>query len=235
MPRWGMVIDLDKCTGCQACVVACKVENNVPVVSPGEAAMGRVISWMDLITVVEGKYPEVKVRYIPRPCMHCDHPPCTKVCPVYATVKEKNGLVAQTYNRCIGCRYCTTACPYTVKYFNWYMPQWPAEYEDCLNPDVSIRTKGVVEKCTFCHHRLQKSRETARAEGREVASEGEYVPACVSVCPAGAMYFGDFDAPETTVSKLRHGARAFQLLEELGTEPKVIYLSEGEWHGTWER
>jgi Fe-S-cluster-containing dehydrogenase component len=230
MPRWGMVIDLDKCTGCQACTVACKVENNVPCVEPDEAAKGRVISWMEVLTTVEGEYPNLRVRYMPRPCMQCDNPPCTKVCPVRATYRNPEGLVAQIYPRCIGCRYCTNNCPYTVKYFNWYRPEWPPEMETYLSPDVAIRPKGIVEKCTFCHHRLQRAREQARAEGRELR-EGDYVPACVESCPSGAMYFGDLDDPISTVTQLAQGARAFRLLEELGTEPKVHYLREGEWYG----
>jgi len=228
--RWGMVIDLDKCTGCQACVVACKVENNTPFAVPEEAARGRTIAWMDVITTIEGDYPNVRVRYVPRPCMQCDNPPCTKVCPVGATYRNPEGLVAQIYPRCIGCRYCTNNCPYTVKYFNWYRPEWPQEMQSALNPDVSIRPKGVVEKCTFCHHRLQRAREEARAEGREV-QEGDYVPACVESCPSKAMYFGDLDDPNSTVAHLAESARAFRLMEELGTEPKVYYLREGDWYG----
>jgi len=225
MVRWGMVIDLDKCSGCQACVVACKAENNVPFASPEEAQKGRVINWMEIIPIIEGEYPELKARLIPRPCMHCDHPPCTKVCPVYATFKNEEGLVAQVYKRCIGCRYCTTACPYTVKYFNWYKPAWPEEMRAFLNPDVSVRQKGVVEKCTFCHHRLQKAREKVQVEKRGL-KEGDYVPACAQTCPTRAITFGDLDDPHSSVSKLKQSPRAFKLLEELGTEPKVIYLSE---------
>jgi len=230
MPRWGMIIDLDKCTGCQACVVACKVENNVPFAEPEQAALGRVIAWMDVITTVEGDYPNVRVRHMPRPCMQCDEPPCIKVCPVSATYKNPEGLVGQIYPRCIGCRYCTNACPYTVKYFNWYAPQWPEQMESYLNPDVAIRPKGVVEKCTFCVQRLQKAREQARVENRQLR-EGDYIPACVESCPSNAMYFGDLDDPNSKVASLAENARAFLALEELGTEPKVYYLREGEWHG----
>ena len=230
MARWGMVIDLDKCTGCQACVVACAVENNLPFVEPDQAALGRVVSWMDLMTTVEGEYPNVRIRYIPRPCMQCDDPPCIKVCPVSATYKNPDGLVAQIYPRCIGCRYCTNACPYTVKCFNWYQPEWPEQMENYLNPDVAIRPKGVVEKCTFCVQRLQKANEQARAENRQLL-EGDYIPACVESCPSSAMYFGDLDDPNSKVASLADNARSFRLLEELGTEPKVYYLREGEWHG----
>lgn len=230
MPRWGMVIDLDKCTACQACVVACKAENNIPFSSPKEAGRRRIISWMTVLPMMKGEYPNLRARFIPRPCMHCDNPPCVKVCPVGATYKNKEGLIAQVYTRCIGCRYCTNNCPYTVKYFNWFKPEWPKEMENYLNPDVSIRSKGVVEKCTFCHHRLQKAREKARAENREL-KEGDYTPACAQTCPTEAIYFGDLDDPKSKVAQLARSPRAFRLLEELGTEPKVYYLSEGEWHG----
>jgi len=230
MPRWGMVIDLDKCTACQACVVACKAENNIPFSSPQEADKSRIISWMTILPMTEGEYPNLRVRFVPRPCMHCEHPPCVKVCPVGATYKNNEGLIAQVYTQCIGCRYCTNNCPYTVKYFNWFKPEWPKEMEKYLNPDVSIRTKGVVEKCTFCHHRLQKAKEKARAENRPLA-QGDYVPACVQTCPTEAMSFGDLDDPKSTVAQLTRSPRVFRLLEELGTEPKVYYLAEGEWHG----
>lgn len=231
MPRWGMVIDLDKCTGCQACVVACKVENNIPFAEPDQAAMGRTISWMQLLVGVEGEYPNVRLRYIPRPCMQCDEPPCIKVCPVSATYKNPDGLVAQIYPRCIGCRYCTNACPYTVKYFNWYGAERPPAMDRYLNPDVALRPKGVVEKCTFCVQRLQKAKEQADAEGRPLR-EGDYIPACVESCPSRAMYFGDLDDPNSKVAALSHDTqRAFRLLEELGTEPKVYYLREGEQYG----
>lgn len=229
MARWGMVIDLDKCTGCQACVVACKQENNIPFSSPEEAEYGREISWIKVMTIAEGEYPDIKLRFMPMLCQHCDNPPCTKVCPTGATYKNPEGLVAQINPRCIGCRYCGNACPYQVKYFNWHEPQWPEEMKASLNPDVSIRPKGVIEKCTFCHHRLQKVREQAAVEKREVKSEGEYVPACVQSCPAEAMVFGDLDDPKTEVTRLAKSTRAFKALEDLGTEPKVIYLKEGEW------
>lgn len=227
MPRWGMVIDLDRCTGCQACVVSCQAENNQPVPEAGEARRGRSISWMELLPVVEGEYPRVKMSMMPRPCMQCDRPPCVKVCPVGATYLSKEGIVGQVYGRCIGCRYCTTACPYTVRYFNYFPPSWPEPMAESLNPDVSVRPKGVVEKCTFCHHRLIRARDEAKFEGRELRP-GEYVPACVEACPAKAMFFGDLDDPESEVSKLATSRRAFHLLEDLGTEPKVIYLREEE-------
>jgi molybdopterin-containing oxidoreductase family iron-sulfur binding subunit len=222
-----MVIDLDRCTACQACVVACQAENNIPPSQQSQADMGRSIAWMQLATDVEGEYPNVKMKLLPRPCMHCDKPPCIKVCPVRATYKSEDGIVGQIYSRCIGCRYCTTACPYTLRYFNWYRPEWPEPMMDGLNPDVSVRPKGVVEKCTFCHHRLIRARDQAKFEGRSLRP-GEYVPACVEACPAGAMTFGDLDDPDSEVSHLAESRRAHRLLEDLGTEPKVIYLQEKE-------
>jgi len=226
MHRWGMVIDLAKCTGCQACVVACQAENNVPPSNPEQAELGRSIHWMEILTFTEHEYPDVKIRFMPRPCMHCDNPPCTKVCPVKATYySTEEGIVGQTDLRCIGCRYCTTACPYTLKSFNWYKPHWPEEMKNYLNPDVDVRPRGVVEKCTFCGHRLVKVRENAKLEGREFNPD-EYIPACVQACPSGVLYFGDLADPNSQVSQLSKSVRAFRLMEELGTKPKVIYLSE---------
>ena len=230
MPRWGMVIDLAKCTACQACTVACQTENNVPCVPPNEAARGRIMSWISVLPQLEGEYPRLNMRPTPLPCVHCDNPPCIRVCPVQATAINPEGTVRQIFARCIGCRYCTNACPYTRRVFNWYKPEFRGEFVEALNPDVSVRPKGVVEKCTLCHHRLQKARDQARAEKRELA-EGDYVPACVEVCPAGAMYFGDLEDPNSTVATLARSRRAFRPLEELGTHPKVIYLAQGEWSG----
>lgn len=227
MALWGMVIDLDRCTGCQACVMACKAENNVPAVGVNEAKRGRVISWMQVLTETDEEHHASKTRFIPRPCLQCDDPPCTKVCPVYATYRNPEGIVAQIYARCIGCRFCMAACPYNAKYFNWYSYQKEAPGQ---NPDVSVRPKGVVEKCTFCHHRLQNARERALAEKREF-DPTEYVPACAEACPAKAIVFGDLADPASEVAQLARSPRAFKLNEELGTKPKVIYLTEGEGGG----
>lgn len=223
--KWGMVIDLQKCTGCGECVAACKQENNVAVVEPNESAMGRSMLWMDMLTIYEGEYPTLRARTIPRPCMHCDHPPCTKVCPVHATYINEEGIVAQIYPQCIGCRYCMAACPYTVKSFNWYKPEWPPGVRAAKNPDVSVREAGVVEKCTFCVHRLQKARENAKAERRDLA-EADYQPACAESCPNGAIVFGDLENRSHRVRRLSHSPRAFRLMDDLGTEPKVVYLKE---------
>ncbi len=231
MARWGMSIDLDRCTGCQACVVACKQENNVPFSTPEEAEYGRGISWIKLMTTTEGEYPEVKVRYIPMFCQHCDNPPSVKVCPtgaMFKTSPEMGSTVGHVYARCIGCRYCANACPYQIVYFNWSEPSWPEELKRSFNPDKSIRYKGVVEKCEFCDHRQQKARDRAAAEGRDLRGEGDYVPACVQSCPTQAMVFGDLDDPSTRVYKLSKSPRAYRMQEDLGTEPKVYYLKEGE-------
>jgi len=222
MALWGMVIDLDRCTGCQACAMACKAENNVPAVGAREAARGRTISWMHVLV----EESEERTRFLPRPCLQCDDPQCTKVCPVYATYRNPEGIVAQVYARCIGCRFCMAACPYNAKYFNWLTYQKDAPGQ---NPDVSVRPKGVVEKCTFCHHRLQKARERARAERRELVA-GDYVPACAEACPTRAIAFGDLSDESSDVARLARSPRAFRLGEALGTKPKVIYLVETEAH-----
>jgi Fe-S-cluster-containing dehydrogenase component len=227
MARWGMVIDLDRCTGCQACVTACQAENNVPFVGAKQASMGRSIAWMKIIAEFEESGDNLHARFLPRPCFHCENAPCTKVCPVYATHPAEGGLVAQIYHRCIGCRFCMAACPYTAKYFNWHKYEMPETMTELMNPDVSVRQKGVVEKCTFCHHRLQKAKDRASYEGRTL-DPGEYVPACVETCPAQAISFGDLDDSASDVAKLSRSPRAFRPLEELGTEPKVYYLEEGE-------
>ncbi len=232
MPRWGMVIDLDKCTACQACTIACQAENNVPFAGPEQTALDRSKHWQDVMAELgeESEYPDFHVRFIPRPCMHCENPPCVMVCPVGATYVDEEGLVRMNYDRCIGCRYCTTACPYAIRYFNWYAPRYPADEDDrlnYLNPNVPRRPVGVVEKCTFCIHRLEQAKREAAAQGRELTdADLVLLPACNQACPASARYFGDLDDPESTVSRLARSPRAFRLLEDLGTEPKVYYLAE---------
>jgi len=223
MARWGLVIDLDRCTACQACVVACKHENNLPFSTPETSAEGRLMTWVQLIAV-EAKGNSTT---LPLMCQQCDRPPCADVCPTSATYLNPEGIVAQIYPRCIGCRYCTNACPYAVKVFNWTAPEWPEAMAAMRNPDVSVRPKGVVEKCTFCHHRLMAAKERARAAGRDLAPE-DYVPACVQTCPSEAMTFGDLDDAHSAAAAQAAGSRAFRWMEELGTKPKVVYLREGE-------
>jgi Fe-S-cluster-containing dehydrogenase component len=222
MTRWAMVIDLDKCVACQGCSIACRQENNTPVVSPEEAAKGRTFRWNDVF---------------PSPLNESEgHGEFPNVSPVQATYRDEEGLIRQDYKRCIGCRFCTVACPYGVRHFNWEEPPWSPELAQMINPDVmsekgseegpATRSKGVVEKCTFCIHRLDKARKQAVEEGREFRAE-DYVPACVQTCTARARFFGDLDDPNSSVSIQSKSTRAFHLLEEIGTYPKVIYLREG--------
>ena len=228
--RYGMVIDLARCIGCEACTVSCKVEHNVSIASPKELA--RRIEWTEVYFLREkGEYPYVNIDMDPRPCMHCEHPPCVEVCPVGATYQDKDrGLVLQRYERCIGCRYCTTACPYGARYFNWSKPDYGGKLrEAALNPDphpqIKKRYKGIVEKCTFCVERLDRLEAKAEKEGRAIRDEElHHICACVKTCMGRARHFGDLNDPESTVSKLARSGRASRLLEELGTEPKVIYL-----------
>ena len=226
-PQWAMVIDLDRCTGCEACVVACRTENNVPTVGADEAARGRSINWIRVERTFEGEFPDVRVKFMPVLCQHCDEAPCEPVCPVYATYHTDEGLNAQVYNRCVGTRYCANNCPYTVRFFNFYDPAWAAPLEKSLNPEVSIRTRGVMEKCTFCIQRIRKGEEKARDENRAVR-DGDVVPACVQSCTTRAMAFGNLADPASEVSRLAKSNRAARLLEDLGTKPRVIYLNKGE-------
>ncbi len=229
MSRWGMAIDLDRCTGCQACTQACIQENNIPFGNFEQAQLRRSISWMQIIRMPNEEHDEDgkgSSSFTPITCQHCDEPPCTAVCPVSATYKNDEGIVAQIYPRCIGCRYCANACPYTVKYFNWFAGKWPERMKKMHNPDVSVRPVGVIEKCTFCHHRLIIAREKAKDEGRDFR-ESDYIPACVQTCPADAFTFGDLDNENSEISQKSGEARAYQLMGDLGTKPKFYYLRKG--------
>ena len=228
MPQWGMIIDLDRCTGCEACVVACHAENNIPSVGEEEAAKGRAQHWIRVERYWEGEYPDVKAHFLPVLCQHCEAAPCETVCPVFATYHNPEGLNAQVYNRCVGTRYCANNCPYTVRFFNWFDPQWPAPLQEQLNPDVSVRSSGVMEKCTFCSQRIRRAEDQAKDEGREVR-DGEVVPACAQSCPAEALVFGDLSDAGSRVAQLSKDPRGFRLLEESGTRPRVVYLKrQGE-------
>lgn len=222
-----MAIDLDRCTGCQACVVACHAENNLPVSDPGSAAMGRTVHWIRVDRYYDGVFPNVREKHMPVLCQQCDDAPCEPVCPVYATYKNPEGLNVQVYNRCVGTRYCANNCPYQVRFFNFFAPEWPEPLALQLNPDVSIRMGGVMEKCTFCIQRVKRTKDAAKEENRPVA-DGEIQPACAQSCPAEAMVFGDLNDPESKVSRLAGGGRSSRLLEELGAKPKVFYLQRGK-------
>ena len=228
MAKWGMAIDIDRCDGCNACVVACRTANNVPTAGPEQAENGRASEWIRAERHVEGEFPKVRVRFVPVMCVHCDEAPCVKVCPVSATYETPDGLNAQIHPRCIGTRACGQACPYTVRYFNWGAPSWEAPLEQTINPDVAVRWKGIMEKCTFCVQRIRRTNDQARDEEREIR-DGEVQPACAQACPAQAIVFGDREDPESAVSKLSESPRAERPLEELGTGPRVVYLKEGGW------
>ena len=225
--RWGMAIDLDRCTGCQACVVACHAENNLPVSDPKSAAKGRTIHWIRVDRYYDGVFPDVREKHMPVLCQQCDDAPCEPVCPVYATYENEEGLNVQVYNRCVGTRYCANNCPYQVRFFNFFAPEWPEPLALQLNPDVSIRMGGVMEKCTFCIQRIKRTKNDAKDENRAIA-DGEIQPACAQSCPAEAMVFGDLNDPESKVSRMAGSGRSSRLLEELGTKPKVFYLQRGK-------
>ena len=204
-----------------------------------ESDKAKSITWMRVYKIENGEpYPNTRVAYIPRPCMHCDHhTPCVSVCPPTATTKDEvGGIVSQITTRCIGCRYCVAACPYHARYFNWFDP-WPlykthvAAMTAAHNPEVAPRMRGVVEKCTFCHHRLMAAKNRTYAEGERDIPEEYYQTACTQACPAGAITFGDLNNHEHQVAKILEERKgdAFRLLEKLGTEPKVYYLSSHEW------
>ncbi|MDY0041211.1 MAG: menaquinone reductase iron-sulfur cluster-binding subunit QrcC [Desulforhabdus sp.] len=229
---YGMAIDLDKCTGCMACSVACQAENNISF-RTDESNKLRSITWMELFYLENGKeFPDYQYVYLPRPCMHCNsphHSPCTFVCPVNATVRdEQTGIVDHIYPRCIGCRYCMVACPYHARDFNWWDPSWPKPMETMLSPKVSTRMRGVVEKCSFCHHRLNDARAKAYLDGTEM-KDVTYMPACAEACPTKAISFGNLLDPHSEVAKLAKDQRAFRILAKLNTEPKVYYLSSHQW------
>ncbi len=216
MVRYGMVIDLDRCVGCAACAVICKVENSVTSSTPEDYEKRRMIEWNRVVTVFKGKFPNVNASIMPLLCNHCEQAPCVKVCPVGATYKREDGLVLIRYERCLGCKYCMEACPYQQRFFNFYQQ----ETKDYHNPDVPRRIAGIVEKCTFCSHRLDK----AIAEGRKIGSPDGVEPACVAACPASTRTFGDLEDPGSEVSMLLRTRRNYQLRAELGTVPQVYYL-----------
>jgi anaerobic selenocysteine-containing dehydrogenase/Fe-S-cluster-containing dehydrogenase component len=221
--RWGMAVDLDACTGCQACVVACSAENNVPVVGKPQVAYGRTQQWIRIERWEKGEGGKVNV-FLPMFCQHCEVAPCEPVCPVYAAYHTKEGLNAQIYNRCVGTRYCGNNCPYHVRRFNWFNYSWAAPLEVQLNPDVTVRQLGVMEKCTMCIQRIEKGKDEAREAGRKV-KDGDVQTACQQTCPTQAITFGDLKDGASRVSKLSVNPRSYHVLHELGTRPAVTYLA----------
>jgi molybdopterin-containing oxidoreductase family iron-sulfur binding subunit len=221
--HWAMVIDLDACIGCSACVVACYAENNIPVVGKELVAKGYEMSWLWVERYFENEAGYPKTIFIPMLCQQCDNAPCEPVCPVFATYHNPEGLNAQIYNRCVGTRYCSNNCPYKARRFNWFTYEHPTPMNWQLNPDVTVRTKGVMEKCTFCIQRIREGKDLAKDAGRKVR-EGEIVPACAQTCPTNAIIFGNLKDPDSRVSRLWQDSRGYRVLEHLNTKPSITYL-----------
>jgi molybdopterin-containing oxidoreductase family iron-sulfur binding subunit len=229
--KWGLVVDQDRCTGCNACVVACSMENNVPFGGEDNVAFGRGTYWIYNKRVWEGEYPDVAPAFQPVMCQQCGSAPCEPVCPTFASVhSEEEQINLMVYNRCIGTRYCANNCPYHARQFNWEDHNLPEPMNSYLNPDVTVRRRGVMEKCTFCVQRIVAGRQTASAEDRALR-DGEVTPACVAACPSGALVFGDLTDPNSRVSQMAANERQYKLMDELGTRPNVTYLKGGGRNG----
>jgi molybdopterin-containing oxidoreductase family iron-sulfur binding subunit len=228
-PQWGMVIDLDLCTGCNACVTACQAENNIAVVGAEQVANGRSMHWLRIDHYYQGSLDAPRSRFQPLPCMHCEQAPCETGCPVNATVHSRDGLNQMVYNRCIGTRTCASYCPYKVRRFNWL--DWSANAAPSIqaqrNPEVTVRTRGVMEKCTYCTQRISAARIDSKQRGVEFDTT-TVVTACQQTCPSQAIRFGDIADPASPVSNARRDPRHYRLLEALGTRPRTSYLARIE-------
>lgn len=225
--KWGMSIDLSKCTGCSSCIVACQSENNIPVVGKKHVLSGREMSWIRIDRYYTGDPKSPRVVHQPVMCQHCDNAPCETVCPVLATTHSSEGVNEMTYNRCVGTRYCANNCPYKVRRFNWfnYTNEIEAPLEMALNPEVTVRSRGVMEKCSFCVHKIQDGKSKAKLENREL-KDGDIKPACELTCATKAIIFGDMNDKESAVSKKFEEQRTYQLLEELNNVPAVRYMTK---------
>ena len=222
--RWGMVVDLDRCIGCAACVGACYAENNVGIVGEQRIVEGREMSWLRIERYLDPQDPTRQI-FLPMLCQHCDDAPCEAVCPVYAPHHSKEGLNNQIYNRCIGTRFCAQNCPYKVRRFNWFDWQWPPPLNLQLNPNVTVRSKGVMEKCSFCVQRIKAGHDRAKNEQRTIR-DGEVIPACVQTCPTGALHFGNLMDLQSRVRKMIADPRVYQVMGYLNTKPAVFYLKK---------